>query len=422
MILWSPLRQKLQSFWYRSFQKRLPHVTAIAVLVAIFLVYSYSISHDRLSLGSAGTSASRFLIAMEYARDPSKALILENPRVGHSYVSWLGIWPPVPFIIQGFVLRLVLFPGMSDASTGIIAVQLTSAVLVLLGFYFIGRSVALQTDEPTGLLACLMCLGAPAMLYIAHTALSEVYAFFFVSLAIWNLFRFITRGKGLAWSVLFFALAFFCRSESLVMAFVAGVFLFAHRQWRPAAAMVSTVTVLAFSKLLGAILLVEETKFFEHDKEFGFDWQDRLENALWLVRKILSGNKQLILLSFVCALPLIYYAVKRRNSPKAGKIGNDRDSTKESPPATNRRAGFVVWLTKTYRQVGSWVVRVPVAFWAASFLIAMGVLLAAALRGNMAPMWRYLSMVNVFMTTAIALLVAQAVRTLYASTVMMPSR
>ncbi len=415
MILWSPLRQKLQSFWYRSFQKRLPHVTAIVVLVAIFLVYSYSISHDRLSLVGATTGASRFLIAMEYARDPSKALILENPSVGNSWVSWLGIWPPVPFIIQGFVLRLVLFPGMSDASTGIMAVKLTSAVLVLLGFYFIGRSVALQTDEPTGLLACLMCFSAPAMLYIAYTTLSEVYAFFFVSLAIWNLFRFITRGKGLAWSVLSFALAFFCRSESLVMAFVAGVFLLAHRQWRPAAAIVSTVTVLAFSKMLGAILLVEDEKFFEYDKVLDFDWQDKLKNALWLVRKLLSLNKQLILLSFVCALPLIYYAVKRRNSPKAGKIGNDQDSTKESPPATSRRAGFVVWLTKTYRQLGSWVVRVPVAFWAASFLIAIGVLLAAALRGNMVPMLRYLSMANVFMTTAIALLVAQAVRTLYAS-------
>ncbi len=404
--------QKLQSCWYRSFQKRLPHVTTIVVLVAIFLVYGYSISHDRLPLEGHPDIAARFIGAMKYARDPSRALSL---KLTGSFTGWLGIWPPVPQIIQGFVLRLVLFPGMSDVSTGIMAVQLTSVFLVLLGFYFIGRSVALQTDEPTGLLAFLMCFSATTMLYLAHTTLSEVYAFFFVSLAIWNLFRFINKNKGLSWSVLSFALAFFCRSESLVIAFVAGAFLLAHRQWRPAALITGTMAVLAVSKLLGAILLVEGEKFFEFVEGGVQDWQSKLSRALLLVYKLLRHNIELILLSGICALPLIYYAAKpgkRRNFPAAGKVGNDRDGTKGNLSVIARKVGFVAWLARTYRQVCSWLVRVPFAFWTASFLAIMGVLILSILKGQSGPKWQHLSMANVFMTTAIALLVAQAARNL----------
>ena len=413
MILWSPLRQKLQSFWCNSFQKRLPHLTSIVVLVAVLLVYSYSIFHDRLPLEGHPDIAARFMGAMKYARDPSRALSLKLGNFG----GWLGIWPPVPFIIQGFVLRLVLFPGMSDTSAGIMVVQLTSVFLVLLGFYFIGRSVALQTDEPTGLLAFLMCFSATIMLYLAHTTLSEVYAFFFVSLAIWNLFRFINKNKGLSWSVLSFALAFFCRSESLVIALVAGVFLLAHRQWRPAALIVGTVTVLAVSKLLGAILLIEGTKFFEHYVGIGQDWQSKLRNALRLPYYLLRHNKELILLSGICALPLIYYAakpVKRRKFPAAGKVGNDRDGIKGHLSVTVRKAGFVARLARTYDLLCSWLVRVPIVFWAVSFLAIMGVLILAMLKGQSPVQWRYLYMANVFMTTAIALLAAQAACTLYA--------
>ena len=406
-----------KGFLYCSGKKILPHFITIVVLVAVLLVYGYSIFHNQLPLAGNPDIGARFLIAMEYARDPSKALSLKPWATG--YVSWLGVWPPVPFIIQGFVLRLVLFPGMSDASTAIVAVQLTSVFLVLLGFYFIGRSVALQTDEFTGLLAFLMCFCATTLLYLAHTNLSEVYAFFFVSLAIWNLFRFINQNKGLGWSVLFFTLAFFCRSESLVLILVAGVFLLAHRHWRPAALLIGTLTVLAVSKMLGSYLLVEGPKFFEIGKLYYHEgWKSQLLNPLKLINQLFwRYNRILILLSCICTLPLVYYSgkpVKHRNFPKAGKFRNDRNNTQGSLFANIRKAGSIPRIAKAYRQVGLYLVRVPIAFWAASFLIAIGVLLAEVFRGNIVPQWRYLFMPNVFMTTVIAILAAQTVRTLYA--------
>lgn len=391
-------------FWTRSVQKILPFVTMLVILLAVFLVYSYSISHERLFLGT-GDSASRFLIAMEYARDLSQAWNLK---------SWVSSWPPVPFIIQGFVLRLVFFPGMSDASTGIMAVQLTSVFLTLLGFFFISRSVALQTDESTGLLACLMCFCASILLYLAHTPMSEVYAFFFISLAIWNLFRFITQNKGLGWSVLSFALAYFCRTESLLFAFVAGAFLLIHHRWRSAMFLVGTTTALAVSQILGASLLVEGIKLYERGV-WGGKGLSKLRFAWSLTQSFWSYNKELILLSCVCALPLVYYAVKRRNFPKAYRVANNSNSINKISPITTRKANLVIWLSNTYRQIDSWVVRVPVTVWIVFFLVAMGAVILMALQGSIEPQPRYLFMANVFMTTVTALLAAQAVRILYAS-------
>jgi hypothetical protein len=121
----SSLWQKLLEFWTERVQKMLPLIIAIASLLVLFLIYSYSIFHEQLFLG-IGDYAQRFIMAIEYAREPSRAWLLK---------SWVSIWPPVPFIIDGLVLRFVLFPGMSDVSTGIMAVQLTSVLFVLLGFF-----------------------------------------------------------------------------------------------------------------------------------------------------------------------------------------------------------------------------------------------------------------------------------------------
>ena len=385
-------------------RKFLPHILTIVVLLTIFLVYGYSISHERLPLGNAD-HGTRLHMALEYARDPGKALSLK---------AWLHVWPPVPLIIQGFILRLVLFPGMS-ISTGIMAVQLTSVFLVLLGFYFIGRSVALQTDEPTGLLACLMCLSTSIMLYLAPTTSSGVYAFFFVSLAIWNLFQFIAKNKGFSWSVLSFALAFFCRSESLVLIFVAGAFLLAYGKRQAAIQMVGIIAALAFSKFLLAISLVDGVKFFEYGQLHNFG--SPLAQARSLLRQFKEHNQSLILVSLVCTPPLIYYMaklMKPENIFQATQVTDHQNGFTKNLSVTARRVNSKVWFMRIFHQVGLWIVRVPIFFWAALFLITIGVLIGEALRGNINAQWRYLFMTNVFMTTVIALLVAQAVRIIYA--------
>jgi hypothetical protein len=88
---------------------------------------------------------------------------------------------------------------------------------------------------------------APVLLFLAHTPMAEVYAFFFIALAIWNLFRFVSQNKGLAWLILSFILAYFCRTESLFFALVAGVFLLFHHRWRSAAFLIGTMAVIVVS-------------------------------------------------------------------------------------------------------------------------------------------------------------------------------
>ena len=75
--------------------------------------------------------------------------------------------------------------------------------------------------------------------------------------------------------------------------------------------------------------------------------------------------------------------------------------------------GFFVWLAKVYDQICSWIVSFPVIFWAAAFLITLGILIQQALKGNINAQWRYLYLPNVFLTTVIALLVASAIGTIY---------
>lgn len=393
--------QKPQRFELRSHQKMLLHNIMISIAVAIFLIYSYSISQDRLFLGTADP-ASRFITAMEYARDPGKSLNLE---------AWLDVWPPVPFIIQGLILRMVLSPSMSDTRNGIMAVQLVGVLLALSGFYFIGQSVALQTDEFTGLLAFILCFRATILMYLIHTTLSEVYAFFFVSLAIWNLFRFIIQNKGFGWSVLFFILAFFCRNETLIVAYIAGVFLLTHGRWLPGALLIGAMTSIASSKLLGSLLVVKGVKFFEFSKHYGWGhtWQDRLNILGTLVYQFWSYNSTFILLLGVCALPLAYYIIKFRNLSKTVCIEDKQDEIKRKSFSNIKKIGSFAWLTKTYDQIYLWVVYTPITFWVVSFLITVGILIQQVLQGNINAQWRYFYLANVFMTTVIALLVAQAV-------------
>ena len=388
----------------RFARETLPHIVYIAVLLSIFLIYIYSIFHEKLPIGNTDHGY-RFHIALEYARTPDNAV---------SIGSWLSVWPPIPFIIQGAILRLVLFPGMSDASTGIAAIQLTNVVLVLLGFYFIGRSVAIQTDELTGCLACVTCLSASIMLFLAPTTSSAVYAFFFVSLAFLKLLQFIAYEKGFLWSVCCFTLSFYCRSESLVLMLVAGAFLFVNNKIRAAVLMIAATFTLAFSKLLLAILLIDDVKFFEYGKlnDFG----NTLRQAEKLINQLFRYNQSFFWISLACVLPLVFLVAKSPRSVslfQSPQLTSHLTSRIKTPSDDRDSVQFKDWLAGLVRQVSLWIASFPILLWTGLLLITLAVLFAEILRGNINAQARYLFMANVFLTTVIAIFVAQSTRIIF---------
>lgn len=391
-----------------SYQSLLRAIS-VFLLIFIFAIYAHSIFNNQLFLGE-GDRASRFMDAMGYGRNPVKALHL---------IQWLDVWPPVPMIIQGFILRLALFPGMTNIMPGIMAVELTSVFLTLLSFYFVSRAVALQTDELTGTLACFTCLCASTLLSLAHTPSSFVYGFFFISLAIWNLFRFTNHGKGFPWIILSFSLALFCRNESLIIAFIVGLFLMLHHRWKSGLALWLTMLTLIFSKVLLAFLLIDGPKFFQAGSlyTFGNTWENRLQHASAIVRQILSFNKEFISLAFVCLLPALLFSNKfrlnRHSSTKARNLLNAPFIPKDDLLSSSKNQKPKSFFLRIYSQANSWLVETPFSFWAILFAISIGILVAEALRGNIDSQWRYLSIANVFMTTAITLLIAYVVRILY---------
>ncbi|MGK7958214.1 MAG: hypothetical protein AB4063_23605 [Crocosphaera sp.] len=395
----------------RFVRKDLPYLIVIAILLIFFLIYFDSIFNDQFFLGGHGDIASRFLTSVAYAKDPSKALNIK---------SWLGVWPPVPFIIQGFVLRSALFPGIYDSTLAIITVQLTGVFLVLSSFYFISRSVALQTNELRGLFAFIMCFCASIPLYLAPTTFSEVYALFFVSFALWNLFRFISKNIGLTWCILSLALAFFCRSESLIIALVVGIFLLFHRRWKSAILLVGIIIALAFSKFIGSLVLVEGVKFFE----FGDIYVQantlglRLSYAYRLIYDFLRYNKILTILFFISIIPWLYYSIKlikRQNIFQKRRVSNNQDVTNPTFPLTTiRLSSFRSVIVETYQKISVYVVSYPAVIWIIFFLAAIGILFLEALRGNINAQWRYLYMANVFFAVVIALIAVQSFSSIYA--------
>lgn len=376
----------------------LPHVAMVGTLFCILLLYGQSIVQNQFFLGT-GDRASRFLTALDYARDLGQAFSVE---------AWLDVWPPVPFILQGVVLRFVLFPGMTDVSAGIMALQLTGVLLVLFGFYFVARAIALQTDEWTALLVFIFALRATTLMYLAPSTSSEIYAFFFVAFAIWNLFRFLVHGHGFGWVLTSLVLAFFCRNETIVVAFVTGVFLVVNHRWRFALLLFGTILAVATGKLAGALLLIEGTKFFEFGALFGWGatWQDRLQQTQLLLRQFWLYNRTFLVFGFICALPMVYYAIKLQ-ATSGGIVGERRS-------ANTTGAGFIAWFIQRGDRVRLWFASIPLFFWAACFLATIAILLQQALQGNINAQWRYLYLANIFLTTSVALLLSEMARTIFA--------
>ncbi|MDZ8236541.1 MAG: hypothetical protein RMZ69_05075 [Nostoc sp. ChiQUE01a] len=365
-----------------------PYFITIVILLVIFYIYSYSIFSDKLFLGE-GDKGGRFSIAMQFAHEPSKALDLKY---------WVSAWPPVPFIIQSFLLRLVLFSVTSDISIGIKAVELTSVAFVLLGFFFIGRSVAVQTNEMTGLLAFLMCFCTPLMMNLAHTPMAEAYAFFFIAFAIYNVFYYIKDEKNFSYiiiSILSFSLAYFCRTESLFFSLFAGVLLLGHKKWKSAILLVSTTILVAVSQILGASFLIEGTHLYDRDL-WGGKGLDRLKYAKMLVFYFLNASKKVFVFSLIWIIPLIYLKFRER------KYLNFQNVTKTKENLKN-------YIINLYNNFNLLLVNNPITIWVIFFLIALTLPILLALKGAIDPLSRYLYLANIFITTVIALVIAQTV-------------
>ncbi|MFN6468351.1 MAG: hypothetical protein RMY36_001605 [Nostoc sp. SerVER01] len=368
-----------------------PYFITIVILLVIFYIYSYSIFSDKLFLGE-GDKGGRFSIAMQFAHEPSKALDLKY---------WVSAWPPVPFIIQSFILRLVLFLVTSDISIGIKAVELTSVAFVLLGFFLIGRSVAVQTNEMAGLLAFLMCFCTPLMMNLAHTPMAEAYAFFFIAFAIYNVFYYIKNEKNFSYiiiSILSFSLAYFCRTESLFFSLFAGVLLLGHKKWKSAILLVSTTILVAVSQILGASFLIEGTHLYDRDL-WGGKGLDRLKYAKMLLFYFLNASKKVFVFSLLWIIPLTYLKFRER------KYLNFQNVTKTKENLKN-------YIINLYNNFNLLLVNNPITIWVIFFLIALTVPILLALKGAIDPLSRYLYLANIFITTVIALVIAQTVEAL----------
>nr|MDZ8164291.1 hypothetical protein [Nostoc sp. CmiSLP01]MDZ8283742.1 hypothetical protein [Nostoc sp. ChiSLP01] len=371
-----------------KFLQNWPFYIGILILLVIFCIYSYSIFSDKLFLGE-GDKGGRFSIAMQFAHDPSKALDLKY---------WVSAWPPVPFIIQSWILRLVLFSRVTDISIGIKAVELTSVTFVLLGFFFIGRSVAVQTNELTGVLAFLLCFCTPLMMNLAHTPMAEAYAFFFIAFGIFNVFFYVKNEKSLIYiiiSILSFSLAYLCRTESLFFSLMAGVFLIGHKKWKSAILLVCTTILIAVAQILGASFLIEGTHLYDRDL-WGGKGLDRLKYAKILLFYFLNASKRVIAFSSLWIIPLAYLKLKKRRNLKSNKVVNTQENSSNQ---------FI----KLYNNFNSWIVNYPITIWIIFFLVALTLPILLALKGAIDPLSRYLYLANIFITTAIALVIAQTV-------------
>jgi hypothetical protein len=365
-----------------------PFYIGILILLVIFCIYSYSIFSDKLFLGE-GDKGGRFSIAMQFAHEPSKALDLKY---------WVSAWPPVPFIIQSLILRLVLSPMASDINVGIKAVELTSVTFVLLGFFFIGRSVAVQTNEFTGLLALLLCFCTPLMMNLAHTPMAEAYAFFFIAFGIYNVFSYVKNQKHFVYiiiSTLSFILAYFCRSESLFFSLVAGVLLIGHKKWKSAILLVCMTILVAVAQILGTPFLIEGTHLYDREL-WGGKGLDRLKYAKTLLFYFFNASKKVIVFSLIWIIPLAYLKLKEHGHVKSNKVAKTQEN-------------FKALIIKFYNNFNLWIVNYPITIWAIFFLVALTLPILLALKGAIDPLSRYLYLANIFITTAIAIIIAQTV-------------
>jgi hypothetical protein len=377
--------------WNSLIEGALSQLICILVLLAIFLLYVFSISNGRLPLTGHADIGNRFLIAAMFARDWRLALSEE--------FGWFGVWPPVPFIIQGSLLSLIDFGSMPNAAAGIIALQLLGVILTLASFYVIGRSVALQTNAVAGLLASLMCLGAPISLRLAHTNLSEVYALFFVAVGILNVARMITKYKGFGFCISSFALAFFCRTEALPIAVFAGLILIAHRRWRPGVGLIAMMIALASAKVLGGFLIARDVPFWGHGVLISPG--NGVGNAVYFVLILLYSNRFLLVLTCAFGALLFYRLVREGDNPRSTSWFKDFKSTN----LTASRIASMLWSR----------VQSPIVMWLGLLAGALGPLIEEALRENIAVQWRYVYLANVLMTTVIAVVAARAVPALVAT-------
>lgn len=379
-----------------------PQFITIALLATVFVLFCYSILQGRFYLGS-GDPSSRFLTAMDFAHNPRNALDLN---------AWLGVWPPVPFIIQGSILRCLLFLGLRETNPYIFAVQITGVVLLLLGIYSISRTVALQTDERTGLLAAVLCLSARTLLFFAPSSMAEVYTFFFISLAFWNLFRFVKGGKGLGWSIFLFVLAFFCRMESLVLAIAAGAYLLALRRWWSAVLLLGVTFAIVSLKFFGSLFLVNGAKFFQYSSLYGWsNPEESVKTAQALVSQLWFYNRPFILLSCLSLLPIAYHVLRRRD---LWLISMETNNRKDELQLSSPKKGTLPRLAWFLDQIALGIVKSPVIFWIVVFISAMGILIEQALQGNINAQFRYLSDANVFMTVIVAVIVARSIKVIWA--------
>ncbi|OCQ92825.1 hypothetical protein BCD64_08805 [Nostoc sp. MBR 210] len=376
---------RFQQNCHTKFLKAWPYYITILILLVVFAIYSYSVFSEKLYLGSFVDKGARFLIAMQYAQEPSKALELS---------SWVAIWPPVPFIIQSFILRLVLFQGVSDINLGIKAIELTSVALVLIGFFFISRAVALQTNDSTGVLACLMCLCTPLLLDLAHTPMSEVYSFFFVSIAIYSVLNYLESDKKNSYviAIFCFVLAYFCRTESLFFSLIAGAFLIAHKRWKPALLIVSITIAVALSQILGANFLIQGNKIYDREI-WGEPQLERLRQAQQMLLLLLRYNKNLVFLSLIWIIPLIYFQFSQ------GAKANNRIITAPRNIKPN--------LIYTLRRFQNWLVNDAIAIWTILFLFSLAFPIILLIRGGLTYQPRFMFWANIFMNMMLALIIAR---------------
>ncbi len=390
-----------------------PYFLGILILLVIFSIYSYSIFSDKLFLGE-GDKGGRFSIAMQFAHEPSKALDLKY---------WVSAWPPVPFIIQSFVLRFVLFSVTSDISIGIKAVELTSVAFVLLGFFLIGRSVAVQTNEITGLLAFLLCFCTPLMMNLAHTPMAEAYAFFFIAFGIYNVFSYIKYDKNFSYiliSILSFSLAYFCRTESLFFSLISGVFLLAHKKWKSALLLVSATVLVTLAQILGASFLIQGLQLYDRDL-WGGKGLDRLRYAKMLLFYFVNASKRIIVFSLIWIIPLTYLKLKERQysgsksnevqkfvgAPSFATLPEQEMLYTKSNEVGNTKENLKTSIINLYSKFNSWLVNYPITIWAIFFVVALALPILLALKGAVDPLSRYLYLANIFITTAIAIIIAQ---------------
>ncbi|MFZ5802459.1 MAG: hypothetical protein ACOY3K_05030 [Candidatus Omnitrophota bacterium] len=344
--------------------------------LAFFLLIWQSIGAGRLLL-SAGDSGSRFFRAAHYAMKPSQILQARE---------WAQSHPPVPAILQAFLIRQCLDEKAKDLSAPIQAVQLAAAFLTLAGFLLLSSAMASQGGPKPAFLFFVFCFGEYSLLKLSATAMAEPYAFFFVAGAVWVTLSFVHGRIKVFWpAVLCLWLATYSRNETFIVVFPLALYLSSAGYGRRALAFLFWIAGGVLLRFALSFATIPGEKFYEMGKVFVQDKRGVYFFRFFYDLFFLNRAYFFFLILVLCLAGAGWLWTR------PGAVVCSEKSFREKTSALSGR----FW--RFFREA-------PECFWFTGFLFTAGILFEEILRGNSNYQDRFLFLSNIFLKGALALL------------------